>query len=139
MPPYSTADHSLLEVIIRSPGTMIDDVVFQCHNLTWNQVFTAIDRLNREGVVTLTPKGGGHYSVQVLAQASQGALAVMALLVLCPSTFTQVRFSTTKETDDESPYPKEAGKAYTSCSPGKSNSGASIDRGSSTEEAADLR
>ncbi|HRI39919.1 MAG TPA: hypothetical protein PLO50_15290 [Nitrospira sp.] len=72
MPPNSTADHPVLEVIIRSPGTMIDDVVFQCPNLTWNQVFTAIDRLNREGVVTLTPKGGGHYSVQVSDEASLG-------------------------------------------------------------------
>ncbi|MBK8275221.1 MAG: hypothetical protein IPK92_05160 [Nitrospira sp.] len=71
MPPYSTADHSLLEIIIRSPGTMIDDVVFQCPNLTWNQVFTAIDRLNREGLVTLTPKGGGLYAVQVPDQTTQ--------------------------------------------------------------------
>lgn len=70
MPPYSTADHSVLEIIIRSPGTAFDEVVLQCPNLTWNQVFTAIDRLNREGVVTLTPKGGGHYSVHTADQVS---------------------------------------------------------------------
>ena len=62
MPPCSTADHPVLEIIIRSPGTAFDEVVLQCPGLTWNQVFTAIDRLNREGAVTLTPKGGGHYS-----------------------------------------------------------------------------
>ena len=70
MPPYSTADHSVLEIIIRSPGTAFDEVVLQCPNLTWNQVFTAIDRLNREGVVTLNPKGGRHYSVHTADQVS---------------------------------------------------------------------
>jgi len=70
MPPCSTADHPVLEIIIRSPGTAFDEVVLQCPDLTWNQVFTAIDRLNREGAVTLTPKRGGHYSVHMADQVS---------------------------------------------------------------------
>jgi hypothetical protein len=70
MPPRCTSGHQALEVIICSPGAMVDDVVFQCPDLIWNQVFLAIDRLNREGTVTLTPKGGGLYSVQVQDQAS---------------------------------------------------------------------
>ncbi|HBR51092.1 MAG TPA: hypothetical protein DEA71_13515 [Nitrospira sp.] len=49
---------------------MVDDVVFQCPGLTWNQIFLAIDRLSREGTLTLTPKGGGLYAVQVSDQAT---------------------------------------------------------------------
>ncbi len=70
MPPYDTADHQVLEIIIRSPGAAVDEVVLQCPNLGWNQVFLAIDRLSREGTVTLTPKGGGLYSVQVSDHAA---------------------------------------------------------------------
>lgn len=44
---------------------MVDDIVFQCPDLTWNQIFLAIDRLSREGALTLTPKRGGLYEVQV--------------------------------------------------------------------------
>ena len=70
MPPNSTIDRQVLEIIIRSPGATLDDVVLQCQNLTWNQVFLAIDRLSREGAVTLSPKGHGLYSVQVSDQIS---------------------------------------------------------------------
>lgn len=51
---------------------MVDDIVFQCPDLTWNQIFLAIDRLSREGALTLTPKGGGLYAVQVSDEASLG-------------------------------------------------------------------
>ena len=70
MPPPCTSSQQALELIIRSPGAMADDVVFQCPDLTWNQIFLAIDRLSREGTLTLTPKGGGHYSVHTADQVS---------------------------------------------------------------------
>ena len=68
MPPQYATGQQALEVIIRSPGAMVDDVVFQCPDLTWNQIFLAIDRLSREGALTLIPKGGGLYAVQVSDQ-----------------------------------------------------------------------
>lgn len=70
MPPSCTASRQALEVIIRSPGTMVEDVVFQCPDLTWNQIFLTIDRLSREGTLTLTPKGQGLYAIQVSDQVS---------------------------------------------------------------------
>lgn len=70
MPPRSTSGHQALEVIIRSPGTMVEDVVFQCPDLTWNQIFIALDRLSRDGALTVTPKGQGQYSVQMSDQTS---------------------------------------------------------------------
>ncbi len=70
MPPQYTTGQPALEIIIRSPGTAFGEVVLQCPNLTWNQVFPAIDRLSRNGAVTLTPQGGGLYAVQMSDQAS---------------------------------------------------------------------
>jgi len=78
MSPHPNADRQVLEIIIRSPGTAVDEMVLQCPNLTWNQVFLAIDRLNREGTVTLIPKGWGHYSVDISDQTPQSAESAMA-------------------------------------------------------------
>lgn len=69
MPPQCTSSQQALEVIIRSPGAMVDDVAFQCPDLTWNQIFLAIDHLSRQGTLTLTPKGGGLYAVQMSDEA----------------------------------------------------------------------
>ena len=44
---------------------MLDDIVLECADLTWNQVFITIDRLSREGVLKLTPKGRGLYTVHL--------------------------------------------------------------------------
>ncbi len=78
MPPQCTTGQQALEVIIRSPGAMVDDVVFQCPDLTWNQIFLAIDRLSREGSLRLTPKGQGLYAIQVADQASQNTPDLVA-------------------------------------------------------------
>jgi len=59
----SGIDQQLIEVIIRSPGIALDDIVLECAGLTWNQVFITIDRLSREGALKLTPKGRGLYKV----------------------------------------------------------------------------
>jgi hypothetical protein len=56
-------DQHLIEVIIRSPGRALDDMVLECPELTWNQIFLTIDRLSREGALTLTPKGRGVYTL----------------------------------------------------------------------------
>lgn len=73
MPLHATPDHQILEIIIRSPGIVLDEVVLQCSNLTWNQVFVAVDRLSRAGTVALIPKGHGLYSIYKSDQASLGA------------------------------------------------------------------
>lgn len=52
------ADHRVLEVIGRSPGSvLLDDLVRECSDLTWNQVFMVIDRLSREGGAHDQPQG----------------------------------------------------------------------------------
>ena len=52
-----------MEVIVRSPGNQLEEVVLECPDLTWNQVFCQLDRLSREGQVNLTMKGPGFYAV----------------------------------------------------------------------------
>jgi hypothetical protein len=61
MPNRRETDHRVLEVIVRSPGTALEDMVLECPDLTWNQIFIAIDRLSREGVLTMHPTGRGQY------------------------------------------------------------------------------
>jgi hypothetical protein len=71
MQTHHDTDHRVLEVIVRSPGNMLDDIVIECSDLTWNQVFIAIDRLSREGALTLTPKGQGLYTIRLSNQVLQ--------------------------------------------------------------------
>ncbi len=59
----SRTGSEIMEVIIRSPGCTLDEIVFECNGLTWNQIFTELDRMSRCGQVHLTPKGHGIYSV----------------------------------------------------------------------------
>ncbi len=52
-----------MQVIIRSPGSQLEEVVIECPGLTWNQVFCELDRLSRAGQVRLTTKSPGLYAV----------------------------------------------------------------------------
>ncbi len=52
-----------MKVIIRSPGSQLEEVVLECPSLTWNQVFCELDRMSRTGQVRLTTKGPGLYAV----------------------------------------------------------------------------
>ena len=53
----------IMQVIIRSPGSLLEEVVLECPGLTWKQVFCELDRLGRTGQVRLTAKGPGLYAV----------------------------------------------------------------------------
>lgn len=66
----STLDKQVMEVIVRMPGTALDDIVLECPDLSWNQVFLVIDRLTRRGSVRPTPKGQGRYDVQLSESAA---------------------------------------------------------------------
>ncbi|MEP7153573.1 MAG: hypothetical protein ABI856_17875 [Nitrospira sp.] len=57
--------HRLLEVLVQSPGTALDEIVVECPDLTWNQVLLAIDRVSREGVLKLAPNGEGRYTIRL--------------------------------------------------------------------------
>lgn len=59
-----------MEVIIRSPGSQLEEVVLECPGLTWNQVFCELDRLSRAGQVQITAKGPGIYTMSNLAASN---------------------------------------------------------------------
>lgn len=52
-----------MEVIIRQPGSSLEEIVLECSGLTWSQVFTELDRLSRAGQIRFTVKGSGVSSV----------------------------------------------------------------------------
>lgn len=59
----SSLEQQVMEVIVRAQGTALDDFVLECPNLSWNQVFLVVDRLARDGTLSLIPKGHGRYAV----------------------------------------------------------------------------
>jgi hypothetical protein len=61
--PINQKRENTMEVIIRSPGSLLEEVVLECPGLTWNQVFCELDRMSRAGQVRVTIKGPGLYVV----------------------------------------------------------------------------
>ena len=55
---------AVMDIVRRSPGCDIEEILHECPSLTWNQVFLEIDQLSREGDVVLKLRQGGHYSVK---------------------------------------------------------------------------
>jgi len=55
---------TVMDIVLRSPGCDLEEIVHQCPGLTWNQVFLEVDRLSREGDVVLKLQQPGHYSVK---------------------------------------------------------------------------
>lgn len=53
----------VMEIIVRSRGCDLEDVVLECCDLTWNQVFLELDRLSRTGRIVLKQIGRGRYMV----------------------------------------------------------------------------
>jgi hypothetical protein len=60
----SQVNEKIMQVVFRSPGCFLEEVVLECPDLTWNQVFCELDRMSRSGEVRLTAKGPGLYTVQ---------------------------------------------------------------------------
>jgi hypothetical protein len=53
----------VMEIIVRSRGCDLEEVVLECGDLTWNQVFLELDRLSRTGRIILKQIGRGRYTV----------------------------------------------------------------------------
>ena len=55
---------AVMNVVLRSQGCDLEEIVHDCPGLTWNQVFLEVDRLSREGDVVLNLQQLGRYSVK---------------------------------------------------------------------------
>ena len=56
----------VLESLQRNPVCEFDQLVADCTNFTWNQIFYEVDRLSRVGQLCLTPAGRGYYSLRLM-------------------------------------------------------------------------
>jgi hypothetical protein len=63
MAQHTTVEDIVIDLVHRAHGCDLEEVTRQCTNLTWNQVFLAVDRLSRSGDIMLIPRGRGTYIV----------------------------------------------------------------------------
>ncbi len=61
----TTPADQIIEAIARHPGCCFDDLARFCPELTWNQIFSEVDRLSREGVLMLALVGPGRYTLVI--------------------------------------------------------------------------
>jgi hypothetical protein len=61
-----TVEDLIIDIVRRAHICDLEEVARQCTDLTWNQVFLAVDRLSRNGKIKLTPRGRGTYALTFL-------------------------------------------------------------------------
>jgi len=68
MPATTTRSDQILDVLARMNGCLLEDIVRECPDLTWNQVFLELDRLSRTGEIRLRLRGAGQYVVTTVGE-----------------------------------------------------------------------
>jgi len=63
MTQHPTVEDQVIDFVRRAHVCDLEEIMRQCINLTWNQVFFAVDQLSRRGEIRLMPKGRGAYTV----------------------------------------------------------------------------
>jgi hypothetical protein len=68
MPIASVQEKAVIEMMRESGPCCLDDLVTQLPNLSWGEVFVAVDRMSRDGRVLLDRHPGSIYSVALPSQ-----------------------------------------------------------------------
>ncbi|HSF66255.1 MAG TPA: hypothetical protein VLA67_02385 [Nitrospiraceae bacterium] len=63
MAPHTTVKDRVIDLLHESQSCDLEEITRRCADLTWNQVFLAVDHLSRSGEVLLMPRGRGLYTV----------------------------------------------------------------------------
>jgi hypothetical protein len=63
MAQHTAVDDQVIAILYKADACDLEEVTRACTNLTWNQVFLAVDRLSRSGEIMLVPRGRGTYTV----------------------------------------------------------------------------
>jgi hypothetical protein len=58
-----TVEDQVIDIMHHTRTCDLEEVMRQCSDLTWNQVFLAVDSLSRRGEIRLVPSGRGLYTV----------------------------------------------------------------------------
>jgi hypothetical protein len=61
-----TVEDLIIDIVRSAHICDLEEVARQCTDLTWNQVFLAVDRLSRNGKIKLTPSSRGVYTLTFL-------------------------------------------------------------------------
>ena len=61
-------EEAVVETLQRSGPCCLDDVVTYLPNFSWGQVFLAVDRMSRDGRVSLLQLGCSTYQITLRAQ-----------------------------------------------------------------------
>ena len=63
MAQHTTVEAQVIDILERTQACDLEEVTRQCTDLTWNQVFLAVDRLSRSGEIILMPRSRGMYTL----------------------------------------------------------------------------
>ena len=63
MAQHTTEEDQVIDLVHRAGACDLEAITRYCPNLTWNQVFLAVDGLSRSGELRLVPRGRGLYTV----------------------------------------------------------------------------
>ena len=63
MAQHTTVEDQVIDIMFHMRMCDLEEVTRQCADLTWNQVFLAVDRLSRCGEIMLLSRGRGTYTV----------------------------------------------------------------------------
>ena len=67
MPLQVTVANSILEAVRCTPDCTLEELVLNCPDFSWAQVFLEVDRLSRSGQLRLTKRGVGSYTITLRA------------------------------------------------------------------------
>jgi hypothetical protein len=67
MPGLSTLTNRIMKAVKQTPECTLEELMGRCPDLAWGQLFLEIDRLSREGILRLTPKGRGTFNLSIQA------------------------------------------------------------------------
>jgi hypothetical protein len=65
MTQYTAVEDQIFDVVNNTRACDLEEIMSQCTNLTWNQVFLAVDRLSRSGEIALIRSGRGMYILAI--------------------------------------------------------------------------
>lgn len=60
-----TVAERIMDFVAHHPGCLLEEVVLGCPELSWNQVFSEVDRLSRDGRIELSLQGPGLYTLRM--------------------------------------------------------------------------